>query len=204
LFSPRWGAHAALGVNPERTRQWSEVIKNYLQIAAIVVGAWWTYNLFVKKDAPGLEARGNVISDLTWSPPASPDYSEVVFAVLLENKGTTSFDISKIRLRAWEFDFGNPTKRFVFFDSAKMLTETFFDEEYKLTPQSSLPFPSHYPPGAAMNNSFAWLIKKPDCSKRLYFVAEFFQKGTEDTPTWFTYSWGRACPPDNTIPKPPE
>jgi hypothetical protein len=191
------------GVNLETTRRWSDVLKNYCQIVAIFVGAWWTYNLFVKKDAPGLEARGTVISDLKWFPTAIPETAEVVFAVVLENKGTTSFDISKIRIRGWEFDFGNPAERIVFFDPAEMLHKTFHDRAYKLTPKSSLPFPAHYPPGAVMTNSFAWLIKQPDCAKRLYFVAEFFKTDSEDTPTWFTYAWSQACPPAKKIPEPP-
>jgi hypothetical protein len=193
------------GVSFEKKRQWSEVIKNYCQIGAILLGGWWTYSLFVKKDAPLLEARGNCISELKWFPTASPENLEVVFAVVLENKGSTSFDISKIRVRGWEFDFGSSTERLTFFDPAKMQEkDRFLNETYELTPSSSLPFPSHYPPGATMTNSFVWLIK-PVCSKRLYFVAEFFKKGTEDTPTWFTYSWSQECPaPDNKIPKPPD
>jgi len=47
---------------------------------------------------------------------------------------------------------------------------------------SSIPFPSHYPPGASNYNSFTWVLK-PDCTKRLYLVAEFYLNGKE-SPNW--------------------
>jgi hypothetical protein len=182
-------------MNLEKTRHWSELVKNYFHVIAIIVGAWWTYILFIQKDAPLLEARGNATSEILWFLTTSPNENEreVVFLVILANTGSSSFDISKIRVRGWEFDFGNHADRLAFFDPEEMQEqEPFFKKTYDLTSGSGLPFPSHYPPGASMKNSFVWLIK-PDCKKRIYFAAEFFKKGDDDAPNWFTHSWTQEC-----------
>src|SRR2546423_1579546 len=181
-------------VNDEKTRHWSEVIKNYCQIGAIILGGWWTYRLFIKKEAPGLEARGTTISGIQWIRTSAKDETrELVFSVTLENKGSSSFDISKIRVRGWEFEFGRATNHLEFFDPEKMQSEkTFFERTYNLTSNSGPPFPSPYPPGAILTNSFIWLTK-PECGKRIHVVAEFFLKGKEDVPNWFTGSSTQEC-----------
>lgn len=180
-------------MDQESAKNWSEVLKNYAQIFAIMVAGWWTYHLFMQKDAPGLEARGNVTSDLNWYQTAGTDDWEVDFGILLENKGTTSFNISKIRIRGWEFDFGSTADHIQFFDPVKIQSQRpFFEETYPLRAGAVLPFPSHYPPGATNANSFVWLLK-PDCKKRIYFLAEFYEEGKGEAPNWSTYSWGQEC-----------
>jgi len=182
-------------MNPQSAKDWSEPVKNYVQVAAIIVAGWWTYNLFVQKDAPGLEARGNATSRTYWNAASdSPDSDwELEFNVLLENKGTTSFDISKVHVRGWEFDPPNREGDLTFFDpEAVQRGPTFFDHVYDIKPGQVLPFPSHYPPGASYENAFVWLVK-PDCNKRVYFEAEFYKMGKSDAPNWSTYSWGKKC-----------
>jgi hypothetical protein len=177
----------------ENAKSWSEIFKNYCQVAAIIIAGWWTYHLFIQKDAPGLEARGNVTSEISWYQTAGSDDWEVNFSVSLENKGTTSFNISKIRVRGWEFDYGSAKKHLDFIDPNKIQSgATFSDTTYTSKAKSGLPFPSHFPPGAAAGNSFVWLLKDPDCKKRIYFLAEFYKDG-EESPNWSTYQWGQEC-----------
>ena len=174
-------------------RSWSEVLKNYCQIVAVLVGGWWTYHLFVKKEAPWLEARGSASSEIKWQSISGSDDKQVDFQLILRNTGTTSFNISKIRVRGWEFDMAGLTEKIRFFDVDKIKTqEPFFDKTYKLDPSSSIPFPSHYPPEASGYNSFTWILK-PDCTKRLYLVAEVYQAGKK-TPNWSAASWAQECP----------
>jgi hypothetical protein len=182
-------------------KDWSETIKNYCQIAAILIAGWWTYHLFGEKDAPGLERRGNTFSDLKWFETAGSEDSEVDFFVTLENKGTTSFDVAKVRVRAWEFDYGNAKEHLEFVDLDKVRAKpTFFDKEYPLTKESVYPFPSHFAPGAVAVNSFVWLLKDPDCKKRVCFLAEFLKPG-DKSPTWWTYQWGQECSADQNSPR---
>jgi hypothetical protein len=190
-------------MNPENGRPWSELIKNYVQIAAIVIGGIWTYRLFIQKDAPGLEARGTTDSYIQVLPTGANDGTrEIVFSVRVENKGTSSFDISKIRVRGWEFEFGKASSHLEYFDPKKWQSEKpFFDETYELTAESGPPFPSHYPPGAILTNSFTWLAK-PDCGKRVFFQAEFFLKDRKDVPNWFTGTWSSECPDPPNQPPP--
>jgi len=174
-------------------RNWSEVLKNYCQVAAVLVAGWWTYHLFVKKEAPGLEARGSASSEIKWQSISGSDDKEVDLQLVLQNTGMTSFNVSKIRVRGWEFDMARREEKITFFDVDTIKTEPpFFDKTYELDPSSSIPFPSHYPPGGSNYNSFSWVLK-PDCTKRLYFVAEVYQGGKK-TPNWSAASWGHECP----------
>lgn len=182
-------------MNRESMKDWSEALKNCVEIIAIIIAAWWTYHLFIQKDAPGLEARGSATGQISWYQPKSglPGEVEVEIGVALENKGTTSFDISRIHVRAWEFDIGPHEGGFIYFDPEKIQQNApFFDHTYSLNAASALPFPAHYPPGYSFNNSFTWLMK-PDCKKWIYFAAEFYERGKEDAPTWATYSWDGEC-----------
>jgi len=177
----------------ENFRKWSEVLKNYCQIAAVLVAGWWTFHLFGKKEAPGLEARGSASSQIKWQPISGSDDKEADLEVILQNTGATSFNVSKIRVRGWEFDMARREEKITFFDVDKIKTQPpFFDKTYELDPNSSIPFPSHYPPGASSYNAFTWVLK-PDCTKRLYFVAEVYQAGKK-APNWSAASWEQECP----------
>src|SRR5438128_6114500 len=103
-------------MNMDSTKNWSEVLKNYCQIAAVLVAGWWTFHLFVKKEAPGLEARGSASSQIKWQSISGSNDKEVDFEVLLQNTGATSFNLSKIRVRAWEFDIPLQKDKIKFLD----------------------------------------------------------------------------------------
>jgi hypothetical protein len=174
-------------------RNWSDVLKNLFQVAAVLVAGWWTYHLFVKKEAPGLEARGSASSKIEWQSISGSSDKEVDFQLLLQNTGTTSFNVSKIWVRGWEFDMSSRPERIRFLDVDQIKTQPpFFDKAYELNQGASIPFPSHYPPGASNYNSFTWVLK-PDCTKRLYLVAEVYKAGKE-SPNWSAASWAQECP----------
>ena len=152
---------------------------------------------FIRKEGGArLEARGSASSQIKWQPISGSDDKEVDLELVLQNTGTTSFDISKIRVRGWEFDMTRREEKITFFDVDKFRTEQpFFDKTYELDPSSSIPFPSHYPPGASSYNSFTWVLK-PDCTKRFYFVADVYERGRK-SPNWSAASWGQQCSPQH-------
>jgi Domain of unknown function (DUF5069) len=154
----------------ERIKDWSEIIKSFCQVVAIVVAGWWTYHLFLKKEAPGLEARGSASSKIEWTSVSGSSEYEVDFQVNLENTGTTSFNISTIRVRGWEFDVAQPEQRIAFIDPEKVEARpTFFDKTYRLDPKSALPFLLITLPALPTRiRLFGWLfqIAKSDSTSR--------------------------------------
>jgi len=138
-------------------RNWSEVLKNFCQIAAVLVAGWWTYHLFVKKEAPGLEARGSASSEIKWQSISGSSDKEVDFQLLLQNTGMTSFNVSKIRVRGWEFDMSSGADKIRFLDVNQIKTEPpFFNKTYELDQMSSIPFPSHCPPAHPTTIPLPW------------------------------------------------
>lgn len=181
-------------MNRESTKEWSEVIKNFAQIAAIVIAGFWTYHLFKQKDAPGLEIRGGASADLTWSRLRDTSNYLVDFHATISNDGTTSFDVSRIHVQAWEFDPDTQQEGLNYVDPEIIRSrKPFFEKTYQLSETSSSAYPSHYPPGASRGNSFGWIMK-PDCKKWALFSADVYIKGQEETPRWNAYRWWQQCP----------
>jgi len=178
----------------ESAKNQSEVIKNYAQIVAVIIAAIWTFYLFVKLNSPGLETRGSVTDAINWYALGGSDKFLVDFHVDIENKGTTSFDISKIHVRAWEFAEDMQKEGLEYVDPTSVRgREAFFDRTYDLTQTSQSLFPSHYPPGTVVGNTFDWVVK-PDCKKWLLFAADVYKKGDGDAATWSAYKWWQECP----------
>ncbi|HEX5603357.1 MAG TPA: hypothetical protein VFX63_12440 [Pyrinomonadaceae bacterium] len=135
----------------QSTKDWSEVIKNFAQIVAIVIAGFWTYHLFMQKDAPGLEVRGAAYSDLTWSRLRDSDSYLVDYHPSISNEGNSSFDISKINVKAWQFDPETQPERLNYVDPETIRSEKpFFEKTYQLSETSSSVFASHYPPGVPL------------------------------------------------------
>jgi hypothetical protein len=179
----------------ESTKDWSEVIKNFAQIIAIIIAGFWTYHLFKQKDAPGLEIRGAASTNLSWSKLRDTDNYLVDFYATIKNEGTSSFDVSKIHVQAWEFASDTQKERLNYIDPEIIRSgQPFFEKTYQLNETSSSVFPSHYPPGAEHGNSFGWTLK-PDCKKWMLFATDFYLKGEDNAPRWMTYVWWQECPP---------
>ena len=87
----------------DRFKGWSEALKNVVQICAILVAGYWTYHKFIQTEAPSLETRANVRSELSWNPSSNPRYCNAKFKVHVENAGRSSFDVLSVHVRAWKF-----------------------------------------------------------------------------------------------------
>ena len=185
-------------MNLESKKGWSEVIKNYAQIVAVIIAGFWTYHVFTQKESPNLQHRASASSEINWIRENGPSEFTVLFNVTLENTGVTAFNISKIQVRGWEFSLDSKDGNLTYYDYEKIMAATpFFDRTYNTQTTKLLPFPQHYPPGVAFTNSFGWLlrIRDEDCKKFVLFSADFYKEGDESGPAWTAYSWDQKCTP---------
>jgi hypothetical protein len=173
--------------------------KAVVEIGAILIGGWWAYNLFVKKDAPSLEKRARTESSLTWSPTPDAHACRADFHVELQNIGTTGFDVTLVRVRAWQFpsDRLPPDEKLRLIDVNDVFeTEPIFDRNFDEPPTvyKWVPFVQHYPPGTKWDQSLEFLVPKSPLTRTLFLV-QFFERGqtVDGDPLEGTYAWEPTC-----------
>jgi hypothetical protein len=178
-------------------KAWSEVVKNIAQVIAVVIAGLWTVYLFNQQEAPTLELRGTIDSNLTWAKLANSDNCEAVMRVTFENKGKSSIDIGEVHVRGWKYRQEKADTVFAdYLDLEKVQNEgeLFFDKTYNVGGNSAkenlpLPFIQHYPPGTAYTHNFSWIITPEQSTQVLFFVQLFAEDG-KSQPPWNTYTWG--------------
>lgn len=187
-------------IKMQKAKDISEVIKNWVQIVAVIGGGIWAYYTFGQKEAPSLEPRADVNSSMSWQDASSDSTCRALFKVIFHNTGNSSFDISKVVLKGWLFDEihdnGNAAT-FLDIDSIQNSGNNFFNKTYKAKefPNSYSginPFIIHYPPDASYNHTFEWEVKDMK-EKWICFKIEFFIDGEINRPKWVTSSWDNVC-----------
>jgi hypothetical protein len=176
----------------ERIKTWSESAKNIAQIIAIVVAGLWTYQKFIKTEVPSLELRSSVTSDLSIDPLADKRSCSATFSVYAENIGQSSFDVSRVRVRGWEFDVAEDKKRFaVFVDTEKTTSKPpFFDQEF-----TSRRLVGRYAPGQKSFTTFEWILRRSP-NKMIVFEAELHAQNPENARVpLVTSRWRKVCSP---------
>lgn len=148
----------------EQFKGWSEVLKNIAQICAIIVAGWWTYHKFIKTEAPSLELRADVMSNVNWVPSSNPEYCQANFRIQVENSGKSSFDLGSIHVRAWKFDVpANENAAATSFDNDQIKKgPTFFDRTFRTAPTG------HYAPGVKGDGGFNIAVSRSTNSLVLF------------------------------------
>jgi hypothetical protein len=180
----------------------TEIVKNIVETIAFVLAGGWALYTFVLKDRPILEHRTKVESDIVWNGAVNPDTCEGEFKVNFENMGTTAFDISRVRVRGWEFAAVplDDIELAKYMDVNTIARETpFFERTYEVKEGDDstnwTPFLGHYPPGTVWKQSFQFAMKRIP-NKWALFMVEFYEKGKEDKAIDATYSWDALCRTD--------
>lgn len=198
-----------LQTNRDSIKGWSETLKNFAEILGIVLAAIWTYQLFIKKEKPGLETRVGVTSNLNLKN-MNAEWCDVDFRVELENIGISSFKIRKIRIRAWKFDRNQiGDKGVAYIDANEIMKkgEQIFTVEHTAKevasdPEKLVPFIRSYPPGHSFGHSFDVLVKKnkshdlPVESRSnmfLFFLSEFYTEDNQPGAKSYTSKWSPMC-----------
>jgi hypothetical protein len=163
----------------------TDAVTKWIQIAALIVGAYWAYTKFLTADKPGLEVRVEVSAVLKQEKPGPLPHTCYVYLNLsLKNAGTVSFDIKGAHVQAWRSDTPkilpvSPTylDPFLFKRGTRIID---------MENQNLLDM--HFSPGESAGRTFTWIF--PMQAAGLYlFTADFeaFNSGERkhiSTSTW--------------------
>jgi len=177
----------------------SEIIKNYAQIAALVVAGIWAYYIFGQKEAPSLEPMADIKGNISWHDSADTNFCRGIYTVTLQNTGNSTFEITKVHMKAWMFKrISDPNKevQFLSLEEIRKNGKMVFEKKYESNNDNnnSRQFPNfidQYPPGFAFTESYDWVVKIAN-GDWICFEIEFY-KDNENNPKWITSSWDQVC-----------
>jgi hypothetical protein len=111
---------------------WVDTTNKIMQILALLVAGWWTWNLWNRTSAPGLESKLNVQADLSWNPSSDKTECQASLSIDLKNEGQRSIEVDVVTITAWVIDLQ-------FFPAPSKLQPTFFDPEFIESKGPSVP-----------------------------------------------------------------
>ena len=197
-----------------------------MQIAAIVVAAFWALLVFIDTIAPGLEPKLNVTGDIAWRPIPNSDVCEGQFMLTVKNPGPGSVEVRDATVKIWVENFTTvadgpgrlvlkPTEGAPSTIDKNLLTgEEGTPTEKPTAYQSGNVEPltedirGHYPPGGENNSSQIFLFKKQPNSFTLIKVGLTgtgykFYPFKQNITNW-GYAMDRVCGPpaeEKSLPK---
>ena len=89
---------------------WIDTVNKFIQIVAVVIAGIWTWNVFARTSAPGLESKLSMRSELSWGDTADKDVCSAMFHVWAKNDGQRAFDVTGIRITAYLLDLSRLPK----------------------------------------------------------------------------------------------
>jgi hypothetical protein len=172
-----------------------EAIWKITQIAAVLVGGYWTWLVFVRTEAPLLEVNATIERSLS-APVRHATGCLQTFTVTLVNTGKTAFTAKSVVTRGWKFYM--PKNSDVFaelmdLDRIKMerpLFEKRFPDAAALGTASWYPFLRRYRAGERYSHDFVVYLKK-EAGAWFYLETEIVLKG-EAIPQ-VSGMWDRVC-----------
>ncbi len=189
----------------QRSKDWSEIVKNIIETLAFIVAAYWTYHIFGQKEAPSLEPVLGVDSSLELEKTMDPGIYQLFLDVAAENKGISSVDVAKIRVRAWQFEneiAEGEDINYLDIEDIETDGKRFFEATYHTTESPRdhkvyLPLIRHYPPKTIFNHTFQWRVNSKSINGWICFKVDLFENLGDEYPSWEAYSWDYLKPTQN-------
>lgn len=134
-------------------------ITKWIQVLALCIAAWWTFNNYSVAEKPSLEP--NLRVDAWFSKPLpgwEPDTCRVAYNLKVKNEGKVSFNVVKIRFRAWQLPIpkGDTKKQATFVDAESFSEGTpFLDQTI-----GHANLIKHYVPGESLDQGFTWILRR--------------------------------------------
>ncbi|HLY24385.1 MAG TPA: hypothetical protein VKT83_18110 [bacterium] len=138
--------------------RWTEVAKAIVQIIAIIIGGIWTYNKFIRTEAPSLEQFHVSQAQLKWHVLPQKDMCAASVAVTLLNGGTTPVDVNSLQARVWEFVWPQSDKAFLDLNQVEA-TSPVFNRTFSANVAESALL-GHYRLNSPHTDTFTWIFKK--------------------------------------------
>jgi hypothetical protein len=157
-----------------------DVFNKLLQICALFVAAWWTWSVWNRTTAPGLESKLNIHAEVHWSAVPDNDLCQASLDVEIKNDGQRSFEVQYITLMAWMMDLKS-------FPPPSAGQPTFIVPKFVQSKGTSVTIPEpaepvntdlygHYPPGSSRHSAVDVIFRK---SPNSIFVFDATAYGNE-------------------------
>ena len=165
----------------DRLLQTLEKLWKIVQIAAVLVGGFWTYVKFIHTEAPLFETNVRMTRSLS-DPKGTPGGCIRSFSVGFENTGKSVLTVRKVLTRGWKFDFQRGKDRFaelLDLDKIQAQGQELFRKEFPDTrfPDAAwFPFLGRYRSGEKYSHEFSLLLKNED-DAWVYLQTEIFVEG---------------------------
>jgi hypothetical protein len=186
-----------MSIDLAKSKDWSEITKNYVQVLAIIIAGIWTYVIFFKKDAPSLESIVNLSSNLRKQNTLNANVNEFTFDVTFKNNGISAIDIRKVRISVWKFNLDIKSISALTYIDMEQIQEDgnrIFEKEYpgKHTDRSAdmiYPFLGHFSPQEPYHHAYQWFIPKGADDESVCFKIELYKDFSDKKPAWQALSW---------------
>ena len=155
---------------------WSNTddVTKWIQVAALVFAASWTYLTFRETEAPSLESPAHVSDELkgNWRPEPAPGSCSVSSLFGVANQGVQSFDVADVRVRLWRINLPARPGGYLFVDIPML------EGQYKpladFNPTS--PLTGHYAPKTDHHAGFTWIFYAPPSNDLFLSQIDAFDK----------------------------
>lgn len=169
----------------------TEIGKNIVQIASLVVAALLALYRFDLLEKPSLETRADAVSEINWfSSPTGENECVAQFKPTLENIGTASFNVETVRLRGWTFERQLKADEVATYvdDEEIQKHHPFFEKEFK-----DGKFIQRYPPTVSYSWTYEWVVKN-EPNKLIFIRIDFDGQADGNKPfSTHTVSWSPIC-----------
>ena len=163
-------------MNSEKIKTISEIIKNVVEVLALIVAGLWAYAQFQETESPSLELRSFSESRLSWFGVANPKYCGGQFGVSIRNIGKKSFEIKSAILRVWLVDQHSFDQEISYINPKDFRTEKpFFEKQFSDVDELALL--THFPPGGEAAFDFTFNFSPDKRNKRIALFS-FFGSGS--------------------------
>jgi hypothetical protein len=179
--------------------KWADTASKFAQILALVLAGAWTYRTFYQSEAPELEARLDISSDVVWGAiPGGEDMCEAVVSVTVENTGKRAVDVTGMKVVGLVSDVPKKIDKPLYISAESVEHGDRFASEGDQF--LSKPLIGHFPPHATRKDSFVWYFKKQPGKFAFWrFTFETKQKLPSNSGT---YIWDYLCTGPQTISSP--
>lgn len=176
--------------NKSKFERFIDVAKALFEIAAIVVGGYWTYTKFIRVEEPALEHNFQIAATLRWDKLEAKSPCLAVLAIDVTNESKSASAVSKVVRRAWFVPRPKDLQGIKFFDPHENPDRLGPPDENKEYFEGALV--QMYPPGASVHQTFTWFVENRPDTYTLFEIA-FYEKTNDSEPSDSKYAWDTTC-----------
>jgi hypothetical protein len=158
-----------------------EALWKITQIAAVLVGGYWTWLVFIRTEAPLLEVNSRVDRSLSAPVPHADGCLRTLWMNLV-NTGKSAFTVEKAVTRGWKFSMHREDRAFAELMDLERIEaqDPLFTKEFPDPATQGrarwYPFLQRYRAGESYSHDFVFLLKK-EAGAWIFLKTEFFLKG---------------------------